>query len=923
MIKARMMTQATFSAARILSVSLLVTLQACSGGSGGGSTERDPSTTVDTGASGGFSYAGPAAANTETQSFKREFYDNLTIAGRCGDCHTSGGSGPTPFVDKADVNTAWQQAKSVVNLSDPAASVVVQRVANGHNCWLGSGQTASCRTAMIAYISNWAASSSGEATSVKLLPRTPVDPSGTKSFPVTPPTEYTNAGGLHSLLVTHCSDCHSPGAAIAQSPYFASNDVVEAYEAVKSKIDLITVESSRLVVRLRQESHHCWSGSCDNDADELARAIKNIADTLFFEDIDAALIDSISKAQVLGSDGILASSGGRYEDDIVAEWKFGEGRNPADISQCMNNSQCTLTSSDTSGVQPEITLTLEGEFDLFSSGGIRFINGSARALSGTSVKLRNTLAAAGEYSIEAWIIPDNVSQEDTSIISYSGISNNRNFALGQTLYNYDFYNRSSGSDSSGGPVLSTPDADELAQATLQHVVLTFDPVNGRRLYVNGILSDVVDDLGGGTMPNWNDTFSVVIGNDASGSRPWKGIVRLLALHSRALTPAQIQQNTDIGIGLDYYLLFSVSHLIDEEGVCHQGSGSSLVNYCYIVFKVSQFDEYSYQFSDPFFVNLNEDNVALPDIHIKGIYLGINGKLAAAGQAFSSIDQHISSANYTAGGVPLANIGTIISLEEGAADDEFFLSFEDFNGAEGVELSPINAADISFNYSLVGTPTSKVGVRTFEEINATLAKITGIASTRSQVHQLFYGAANNTNDQGIKQQLPTIADFQAYQASHQTGVAQLAIAYCDALVEDAGARSGFFNNGGTTFDFSQRADLVSDANWRNLVIAPLLKASLILETGDPLFLASQPLRESGANENVTDILLDLITDTHDAKPYPFNSDVGDYVSAPDGVPDGLARCDGAGNSFDCPAGRTEEVVKAVCASVLGSAAVLLQ
>ena len=56
---------------------------------------------------------------------------------RCGECHTPGKSGATHFVDQGDVNTAWQQARTVANLEDPAASAVVQRVANGHNCWLG------------------------------------------------------------------------------------------------------------------------------------------------------------------------------------------------------------------------------------------------------------------------------------------------------------------------------------------------------------------------------------------------------------------------------------------------------------------------------------------------------------------------------------------------------------------------------------------------------------------------------------------------------------------------------------------------------------------------------------------------------------------------------------------------------------------
>ena len=75
---------------------------------------------------------------------------------------------------------------------------------------------------------------------------------------------------------------------------------------------------------------------------------------------------------------------------------------------------------------------------------------------------------------------------------------NRNFKLGQTMYNYDFFNRSSVTNANGDPQLSTPDDDEVLQATLQHVVATFDPVDGRRIYVNGEL--VATDMApGGTL----------------------------------------------------------------------------------------------------------------------------------------------------------------------------------------------------------------------------------------------------------------------------------------------------------------------------------------------------------------------------------------------------------------------------------------
>ncbi len=43
-----------------------------------------------------------------------------------------------PFVNQANVNIAWQEASRLVNLSDPQASAVVQRVINGPHCWLAA-----------------------------------------------------------------------------------------------------------------------------------------------------------------------------------------------------------------------------------------------------------------------------------------------------------------------------------------------------------------------------------------------------------------------------------------------------------------------------------------------------------------------------------------------------------------------------------------------------------------------------------------------------------------------------------------------------------------------------------------------------------------------------------------------------------------
>jgi hypothetical protein len=117
-----------------------------------------------------------------------------------------------------------------------------------------------------------------------------------------------------------------------------------------------------------------------------------------------------------------------------------------------------------------------------------------------SRKLHNELASGSgtqEYTIETWLIPANTTQEGPArIITYSGGTGERNFMLGQVMYNYVARNRSVNPDvnANGDPTFSTADADEDLQAMLQHVVLTYDQARGRRIFVNGVFTDDEDEV---------------------------------------------------------------------------------------------------------------------------------------------------------------------------------------------------------------------------------------------------------------------------------------------------------------------------------------------------------------------------------------------------------------------------------------------
>ena len=568
-----------------------------------------------------------------------------------------------------------------------------------------------------------------------------------------------------------------------------------------------------------------------------------------------------SKALKL-TDGVVASGGNRYETDIIALYEFKTGAGTIAL--------------DSSGVAPDLHLTLTPDDPTSTTDvswvggwGINIVNGMLRGRTTESAKLRDKIAPLGEYSIETWVAPANVTQEGPArIITYSAGTADRNFTLGQTQYNYDFMQRSSTTDGNGEPMLSTADADEDLQATLQHVVTTFDPLNGRRIYVNGVFTDDVDPVAPGNLNDWDDTFALVLGNELSGDRQWQGTIRMVAIYNRSLTQEQIQQNFDAGVGEKFFLLFSIGDVIGVP------AGS------YIMFSVEQYDSYSYLFDNPTFINL--DPTVMPGtIQLKGMSIGVNGREVSVGQAYRNLDMSITDAAYDpATGQVISNIGTVIPLEGGADVDEFFLTFEVLGGDSNPPPmpGPVTIPDVP-------TPAqaSDIGVRTFDEINATMASITGVDE---QVVQTEYDV--------LRRQFPSAEAMESFLSAHQMAIAQLAIAYCSALVDDSALRVGFFGLGDGFFN----VDVISAFTAGN-------KTTIVDALYD---------RIAGIPKGVVDL------DTAPTRAAVTAELIGPIGTNPNNLFDRLA---GACPVGECSAVRTRTVVKSMCAATLGSAAMLVQ
>jgi hypothetical protein len=206
---------------------------------------------------------------------------------------------------------------------------------------------------------------------------------------------------------------------------------------------------------------------------------------------------------------------------------------------------------DRSGVSPALDLIIEdGAGTSWIPGALNVQDNSIIRSTGTAHKITSSALATSEITVEAWITPDNTSQDGPArIVSLSGGLNDRNFTLGQGTFGnaptttFDTRFRTSETDTNGVPSLTTPPGS--AAAELQHVVYTRDSLGTSRTFVNGL--QVSQTVIGGTLAGWED-FQLTLANEDDGSRPWLGLLHLVAIYDHALTPGEVGTNFTANTG---------------------------------------------------------------------------------------------------------------------------------------------------------------------------------------------------------------------------------------------------------------------------------------------------------------------------------------------------------------------------------------
>jgi len=256
------------------------------------------------------------------------------------------------------------------------------------------------------------------------------------------------------------------------------------------------------------------------------------------------------------------------------------------------------------------------------------------------------------------------------------------------------------------------------------------------------------------------------------------------------------------------------------------------------------------------------DMAVPNIPVKNISIAVNGNIPAAAQSFRNISTTVMTSNTV-----LSPLGAVIPKDTGPDTDMFSLVFEILgnNSNVVVEQNPTPLPDQTVN-----SPSPENGLRTYEQINNTMASLTGVDQSLTVA---------TFND--LQQQLPSTPDLGSFVSANQIGIAKLSLDYCDILVESNALRTSYFGN---TFQFTAAvSDAFSNQAKRDIIISSLVNTMVGTNlTSQPTLAELQPDLDQ------------LITE----------------LSA------------GCNIAADCDQTRTRTIVKAACAAVLGSAAVLI-
>ena len=216
------------------------------------------------------------------------------------------------------------------------------------------------------------------------------------------------------------------------------------------------------------------------------------------------------------------------------------------------------------------------------SNGVAFLPRGQILSESSPVRLHQTLLAGRGLTLEAWLASEDKDQHGPArIVSYSLNPSLRNFMLGQEGSDLVVRLRTTQTNLNG----TDPEfvvENVFLKTGFQHIVVTYNFLE-QRVYVDGELRRKADIPGGG-FDNWDPSYPLVLGNEATGNREWLGKISLLAIYDHPLSEQEVRQHYLMGrtsgltgalnegrvsSGLTAFYLFDAQHstvVRDQSGV---------------------------------------------------------------------------------------------------------------------------------------------------------------------------------------------------------------------------------------------------------------------------------------------------------------------------------------------------------------------
>ncbi len=127
---------------------------------------------------------------------------------------------------------------------------------------------------------------------------------------------------VYVLTRRYCINCHGSG----QQPVHADANVQTAHDSVLNnyKVDFNNPAQSRMVLKLSQANHNCWSNNCNNDAAEMLAAVQSWKDQSFVvvdgdEDNGSGILGNGSEISIGEAGPISDLFGVQSNNDIVID----------------------------------------------------------------------------------------------------------------------------------------------------------------------------------------------------------------------------------------------------------------------------------------------------------------------------------------------------------------------------------------------------------------------------------------------------------------------------------------------------------------------------------------------------------------------------------------------------------------------------